>query len=592
MATSSAYSALYVANTDANTVAVVGVEGGAPQEVEVGAEPTRVARAGEMVFVTLRAARQVQVLQEAGGSLTPVTTIDVGAEPFGVVATEDGSKVYVASSMSNRVDEIDVASLSIERSWTVPDEPRWLALHPSKEALYAASAMNGTLSYIDLGKDNKVEQVTMPVATTFLGSSEVTLAQRITGDPAVSPNGHYLVVPTLYIDNKTPIDTENPPISGGYYGGGRFNPSAAVFEVAADGNPVGEVRLLSLSNRVANGYPASITFETSSELFFATIEGGAAVLAVPVKEQDRRDSFFDIAFGSGSSTFGGFSSPASQGFTVGAGPRSIAITGEKAYVYSFLDQQIRQLNPAPVVNALLDRDRRSTFGGQEQTTSKLQTLPALPLPQNVKVGRELFYATNDEGMSAGFSGLSCATCHFDGRNDGLTWNFNKGKRQTPSLAGPVSLTEPVRWEGDRVTVAEDARRTSEDAMGGTGKSDLDFEDIAAFVDWTRDVDHELKGLRTDAIQRGKEIFERADVGCASCHSGERYTDNQSYNMFDMPQVQTRSLVGVTATAPYLHDGSAATLREVLERARDGSMGNTSSLSEQEMEDLVAFLRSL
>jgi cytochrome c peroxidase len=63
-------------------------------------------------------------------------------------------------------------------------------------------------------------------------------------------------------------------------------------------------------------------------------------------------------------------------------------------------------------------------------------------------------------------------------------------------------------------------------------------------------------------------------------------------MLGFDGVKTPSLLGVAATAPYFHDGSAPDLRAVLDAARTGFMGNTSSLDESEMAALETFLRSL
>jgi cytochrome c peroxidase len=51
------------------------------------------------------------------------------------------------------------------------------------------------------------------------------------------------------------------------------------------------------------------------------------------------------------------------------------------------------------------------------------------------------------------------------------------------------------------------------------------------------------------------------------------------------------LRGVADSAPYLHDGSAATLRDVLERTR-GRMGNIQGLSSDDLDALVEYMRSL
>jgi cytochrome c peroxidase len=56
---------------------------------------------------------------------------------------------------------------------------------------------------------------------------------------------------------------------------------------------------------------------------------------------------------------------------------------------------------------------------------------------------------------------------------------------------------------------------------------------------------------------------------------------------------TPTLIGVYRTAPYLHDGSALTLQDVLVDANRGNRhGTTSQLSAEEIDALVEFLMSL
>ena len=56
---------------------------------------------------------------------------------------------------------------------------------------------------------------------------------------------------------------------------------------------------------------------------------------------------------------------------------------------------------------------------------------------------------------------------------------------------------------------------------------------------------------------------------------------------------TPKLIEIYRVAPYLHDGRAATLREVITKFNPGDRhGATSNLTEQEIDDLVAYLKSL
>ena len=121
--------------------------------------------------------------------------------------------------------------------------------------------------------------------------------------------------------------------------------------------------------------------------------------------------------------------------------------------------------------------------------------------------------------------------------------------------------------------------------------DDDAQAIEAFIDTNPEINAPV--LMTDAAAlRGRVIFERPDVACASCHNGPRFTDKQKYMMKGLGTVQTRSLVGIAASGPYLHDGRAQTLLDVIKQSRDGSMGNTGMLSNAEMDDLVAYLKSI
>ena len=603
MVAGSNYESLYVANAELNTVSYVDVKTGEYAEVEVGKEPTRIARANDRVFVTLRGERAVAVLLEKDGKLELETKIEVGAEPYGIVAQENGEKIYVVSSISRRIDEIDVEGLSILRSWETPAEIRWLALHPSNHTLYGASPYEAGLFWIPLREDGVIYKSEMPASSGFTGAfggfggsaaTGTPMTPRNTGDVSVSPNGYEVVIPALYVDNITPIATDSPPPTG-YYGQGRVNnPAVVVMPVDNHGEPMPEyVFALGVGNMVNSGYPASATVDPNSEAVYLTMEGSGGVTVTLLNEGSAGDeTVLDKVF-SGDGGVGGnarFAS-AKNGTGLVMGPRAIAFLGDdEAYTYGFLDFAVQDIN----AKTLRDRlDTAVVFDQEAINGGKQLKVAVSTLPDDVERGRRLFYRNDYANMSAAVAGLSCATCHFDGRNDSLTWTFTNGRlRQTPSLAGPVSQTEPVRWAGDRATVQEDILRTSADAMGGGNLSTQELNQVAAYVDYIPDVDIPVEELDPDAVERGRIIFSRPDVACASCHSGARYTNNESYEMFGMNSVQTRALVGLAASAPYLHDGSAATIRDVLERSRSGVMGNTSMLSDAEMDDLETFLKSL
>jgi mono/diheme cytochrome c family protein len=214
-------------------------------------------------------------------------------------------------------------------------------------------------------------------------------------------------------------------------------------------------------------------------------------------------------------------------------------------------------------------------------------------------GRSLFYQTDNQGIATWKEGcirggLACASCHIDGRDDGMTWQLERGPRQTPMLAGRLLGTAPYGWEGDRSTlqghIVEAIHR-----FHGKGLDSGDLDALAAYV--TSIPPPSFKALDRAAADRGARIF--AVAGCVGCHiaSDELFTDTERHDvhsggrpnpsaLFDTP-----SLLYVGGTAPYFHDGRYATLDELLDKT-NGTMGATAQLSAQQRRDLVTYLESI
>jgi cytochrome c peroxidase len=96
------------------------------------------------------------------------------------------------------------------------------------------------------------------------------------------------------------------------------------------------------------------------------------------------------------------------------------------------------------------------------------------------------------------------------------------------------------------------------------------------------------------VARGKKVFDSAEAGCRSCHDGATYTDQERHKFSGtIPESDTPSLIGVGASAPYFHDGSAATLEALLrDRGAVHGMGDAGKLNDKQVADLIAFLETL
>ena len=116
IAATAKYDAVVAVNTDEGTISMVDLDTNKVSELVVGAEPTRIARAGDRFFVTLRGERAIAVISK---DFKVEKMIQTGAEPFGVVASENGARVYVSISQAGEVIEIDARKLEKLRTFKV-----------------------------------------------------------------------------------------------------------------------------------------------------------------------------------------------------------------------------------------------------------------------------------------------------------------------------------------------------------------------------------------------------------------------------------------------------------------------------------------
>ncbi|MFK7928313.1 MAG: c-type cytochrome [Myxococcota bacterium] len=603
---------LAVANAFEDTLSIVNLGAVHADSVDVGVEPTRVAIVHGRALVTLRGERGIAEVDLATARVLAVH--DTGPEPYGILAHPDGQRVYVSVSLGDVIEERDALSLQVLRTFSVPNEPRWLAVHPTGRTLVVGSARGSVMHAIDLDSGTVGELALPTHVTEAFGSAvqgEVELASRVTGDPVFSTDGTELVVPTLYVDHRSgemgPAETnlQVPVPSAPYYrqapvvdSMGRFNSAIVHYDVDEDdGNIALEAAATSRIIDVAPGmdgqgsdvrqsYLTSLTQSPDGLGWLATMESSDAVLFVDGRYKKTWKRRTRLAF------------PMVSVVSTGRGPRGLAVLGGRSvFVHEAHDRTVADVVFRKLRKDLrqeLDRGLEAEFdddGGSP--TAHSMALAGIELTERVldpndERGRSLFYSATSTTM--GEAGVSCSTCHFEGRTDGLTWELFNGPRNTPSLAGPVASAGVVTWTNPVETVAEEAGFTVEHRMGADVLSTRMAESIESFVESTPLPD--LPDVNQDAIDRGRQVFEREDVACASCHSGEYLTDGQAYPMFGLDSVKTRPLHGIASSPPYLHDGRAQTLRDVLEMSRNGAMGNTGGLTDGEMSDLEAYLRSL
>ncbi|MFZ1689198.1 MAG: cytochrome c peroxidase [Flavobacteriales bacterium] len=288
--------------------------------------------------------------------------------------------------------------------------------------------------------------------------------------------------------------------------------------------------------------------------------------------------------------------------------------------------------------------------------------PPMPVPvQNpltvasVELGRKLFFEQRFSSPAT----ISCASCHHpatafsDTVALSIGSNGNPGFRNAPTLSNvgyqPVLLMDggvpdlefqalvPIHDElemnSDIYAVAallgdeEPYKSLSQLAYGRPLDPYVITRALACYERtlvsgwsrWDRYAHANDASALTPQELNGWAIFSSASANCTVCHNGFDLTDHDFHNVglttdhsadegraritlqpSDVGKFKTPTLRNIALTAPYMHDGSLATLEEVVEHFASGGLPQANlspemqpfTLTPQEKADLVAFLEAL
>jgi hypothetical protein len=208
-------------------------------------------------------------------------------------------------------------------------------------------------------------------------------------------------------------------------------------------------------------------------------------------------------------------------------------------------------------------------------------------------GGSVFDTGHDIFHSDSGAGIACASCHPEGTEDGRVWHFSDvGTRRTQPLDVGLAGTAPFHWDGELADFSELMEHIFVDRMGGPFESSAREQALEEYV-YALPRRPARRDANDAAAQRGKLLFESAATGCSTCHSGPNFSSGGFGDIGKGPALQVPSLIAVSARAPYMHDGCAATLLDRFDPACGGSThGDVSTLSADDLADLVAYLESL
>jgi DNA-binding beta-propeller fold protein YncE len=577
----------------------------------VGPRALALSSTGERVYVTGERSGAVYALNARSGEISAQAT--VCSEPIGIVVSADDAELFVACSGDDELVELAATDLSVVARSPCPRKP-WSLAWASDGALLVTHLLGPGVSRF----------TTTPLA--FDATWQLSDGPP-RGDPpdATEPHG---VVRGIYDALARPgssetwiaetmlgIDTPQPELDF------QRTAFAALSLLGGDGAELQRLSVLVNSGDggafgdVVSG-PRALTFSDDGRLLFVADADSEDVLVVDADTRVELDIIRPLP---------------------GHLPVGVVWAEGKLYVH---EQNTNDV-------ALFHIERA---GGSVSLVPDGPPLPSVladPMPADLRLGQRLFYSANSDDLPLTQNHwVACATCHLEGRSDAVTWLFEQGPRDTPTNAGGLLDTGFLFRTADRRRV-EDYWRTINVEQGGHFNIDEPSQQpllaaLAAFVNQaipapvppSTDLSHSLRGQELlDLRTRGGMVFD--DAGCGTCHSGPAKTDSGSDNpgldlsgpvvsapasggvvlhdvgtcvtSGDAPDVShedieghardacafdTPALRGLADSAPYFHDGSAATLADAATRMWSATGGAGPPLSPADLSALVEYLRGL
>ena len=491
-------------------------------------------------------------------TMVVASSIATPAEPYGVALTPDRRSLLVSTIADRTLVAYDVATGRERWRTALGSEPRGIAVSPDGSRALVAYLTTGTIDQIDLRATHRADPIAIsnpatPARCRRCGNDGDSFAR---GAFAVTFLGEHLAVAPF--QREVPVQENDGAERAGSYGGGAESPLThqLAFFRFGDGDAEQSTAVIDQHQ------PRAVAWDQAHDALYVAGMGGEWVLQV------KNASQASIALGATISI--------NSGEACGADGLAVTASGAVLAWCSFT----RSVTRVDFAEQAVD---------QPATPSVAHGKPLIASAMSAEVhqGLVLFHAASPAVSQQG--SLACASCHPDNRADGLSWRIEKHELQTPLLAGRVVGTHPFKWDGGDATLRDSLRSTMK-RLGGSGLVRKDIDSLAAYLE-------SLPSVRTptrDAAQvaRGKKLFETE--GCQSCHDGASYTDRQRHKLVGtLRESDTPSLLGVAASAPYFHDGSAATLEALLrDRGAVHGMADTARLTQQEVADLTAFLDTL
>ncbi len=602
---------------------------------------------GDRIVVSDETARELLVLDPSEG--TVVHNVPLNGRPKGLTWSNDHGSLFVAEYGAGTVAELDVEQGAVTRRFSVEPKPTDVALSADGSTLLVPDLAKNLVSLLDASTGERHTSIPVPpypfaITAAPVGDKAVVSHLLASGDAtaddaAASVTVLDLATPSIGANVRLPFGSSavrgvacSPDGRWAYavHTLGRTTlPTTHIFRGWINTNALSIIDLTNASlyatvllDRLSEGAadPWGVVVSRDGRRLFASAAGVHQVLRVDLellhqllsgqipaelrrsggRQPTLEDRYKD-----------GYARPLSDvWFEIAADPsrRSLLVDDLGALHGAGVLQVIRLEGAEGPRGLALSPDGTELavalyFSGQvglidagTASVARYLSVGEQPTETLRRKGERLFHdaATTLQGW------LSCATCHPDGRADGLNWDLgNDGvgnPKNTKSLLYSPN-TPPSMAHGVRASAAVAITAGFKNIKFALPESDQELA-VATYINSLSADPYRLPGAEmSESALRGAAVFEKA--GCGQCHTGKYTNDLAVYdvgtkNSLDSSgEFDNTTLADLWRTAPYLHDGSAATLMDVLTTKNAGDQhGVTSTLTPQELDELVAYMLEL
>ncbi len=596
---------IWTVNPDNDTVSVLSANNALIKEIIVGLNPQSVAIAPNgHIWIANKDAATISIVSSSTLAVAQTIHLPLASQPHGLIFSANGASAYVVLEATGQVVKLDNNGAQVAVV-NVGAHARHIANTADSQTLLVSRFITPPLpgeSTANINTSNKGgEVVVVNAAGSMAVSKTITLRHSDKVDNEIQGSGipNYLAAPVISPDGTSAwLPSKQDNIKRGVARSGQnLDFQNTVRAISSN------INMVSLAENDAK----RVDHDNASVASAALYHPNGVYLFVAL-ETSRQVAVLDAIKGT-------------QLFRidVGRAPQGLALSaeGNTLYVKEFMDRSVSAFDLKPLTQLgqlVLDAPTVTYTVGTEK------------LAADVVLGKQFFYDAKDTRLARdGY--MSCASCHNAGDTDGRVWDltgFGEGLRNTIALKGRAAMGHGfLHWSTnfDELQDFEGQIRTLSggtglmtDAQFNTGSRNQPLGDKKAGV--SEDLDHlaryvaslntfakspyrNANGTLTSSAIAGKTVFTNT---CASCHSGNHFTNSRNASTLEnngtmnalsgqrlngaLLGIDVPTLRDVWATAPYLHNGSAATLAQAVQAH------NNFTLSATDLANVVAFVQQI